>query len=104
MKICLPSLKPQVDTSLQSKVVYKIECLCSNTCYVGQTNQDLLYRVREHKRKSSSVGNHFTSCNKELSMNNVKIITSTFRSITFLMTLEALHINEIKPSLINTKD
>jgi len=38
-----------------------------------------------------------------LSVNDVKIIASTFRSVHHLMTLEALLINDIKPSL-NTKD
>ena len=36
-------------------------------------------------------------------MENVNIIASTLKSITYLMTLEALFINDIKPSL-NTKD
>ena len=94
LKTCLPSLNPRADT----KEVYKIECRRCNTSYVGQTSPHLLCRVRKHKRKSSPVGNHFTSCNKELSMKNVKINSSTSRSITFLMTLEALHINDIKPS------
>ena len=92
LKTCLPSLKPHVDTFLWSKVVYKIECPYYKSCYDGQTSRHLHGKIREHKRKSSLVGNHFTSCNKELSMENVKIVTSTFPSITFLMTLEVLHI------------
>ena len=103
LKTCLPSLKPHVDVSLRSKVVYKIKCPCCNACYVGQTSRHLLCRVREHKRRSSPVGSHFVACNTELTMENVKIIASTLKSITYLMTLEALFINDIKPSL-NTKD
>ena len=36
-------------------------------------------------------------------MENVKVIASTFKSINYLMTLEALFIKDIKPT-INTKD
>ena len=103
LKTCLPSLKPDVEPSLKSKVVYKIVCPCCQACYVGQTSRHLLYRVREHKRKNSPVGEHFQKCNSELTMENVKVIASTFKSINYLMTLEALFIKDIKPT-INTKD
>ena len=103
LKTCLPSLKPDVEPSLKSKVVYKIGCPCCQACYVGQTSRHLLYRVREHKRKNSPVGEHFQKCNSELTMENVKVIASTFKSINYLMTLEALFIKDIKPT-INTKD
>ena len=103
LKTLLPSLKPKVDESLRSKVVSKIECPCCHACYVGQTSRHLLCRIREHRRRSSPVGEHFSTCNVQLSMNDVKIIASTFRSVYYLMTLEALLINDIKPS-INTKD
>ena len=55
-----------------------------------------IIKVREHKRKNSPVGEHFQKCNSELTMENVKIIASTFKSINYLMTLEALFINTIK--------
>ena len=103
LKTCLPSLKPSVDVSLRSKVVYEIKCPCCNACYVGQTSRHLFCRIREHKRRSSPVGNHFAACNTELTMNNVNIVASSLKSSTHLMTLEALLINDIKPSL-NTKD
>ena len=103
LKTCLPSLKPKVDVSLRSKVVYKIECPCYQACYVGQTIRHFLCRFREHRRKSSPVGAHFAVCKVALSMNDVTILRSTFRSSDYLMTLEALLINDIKPSL-NTKD
>ena len=65
-------------------------CPCCQACYVGQTSRHLLYRLREHKRKNSPVGEHFQKCNSELTMENVKVIASTFKSINYLMTLEAL--------------
>jgi len=59
LKTLLRSLKPKVDESLRSKVVYKIECPCCHTCYVDQTSRHLLCRIREHRRRSSPVGEHF---------------------------------------------
>jgi hypothetical protein len=103
LKTVLPSLKPTIDVSLRSKVVYKIECPCCNACYVGQTGRHLIYRIKEHQRKNSPVGAHFAACNVDLCMKNVKVIASTHKSLNYLMTLEALFINEIKPSM-NTKD
>ena len=50
-----------------------------------------------------AVGNHFAACNTEVTMNNVKIVASSLKSSTHLMTFEALLINDIKPSL-NKKD
>ena len=69
-----------------------------NACYVGQTSRHLLCRRREHKRRSSPVGSHFANCNTELTMKNVSIVASTLKSINHLMRLEALLIDDIKPS------
>ena len=103
VKSVLPSLKAPVEKSLKSGVVYKILCPRCNSCYVGQTSRHLLNRIKEHQRKGSPVGNHFLSCNCDLTMDDVSILANPLRSVTYLMTLEALWINSIKPSL-NTKD
>ena len=58
---------------------------------------------KEHRRKATPVGSHFTSCNHNLEMDDVCILAGCVRSVVRLMTLEALWINSIKPSL-NTKD
>ena len=52
---------------------------------------------------SGPVGNHFKKCDIELSIENVSILCSTSRSTFYLMALEALTLNEHKPSF-NTKD
>ena len=88
---------------LEVRVVYKITCPCCTACYVGQTIQHLLYRIREHRRPSSPVGAHFRACNVQLTMSDVTIIASSPKTVSHLMTLEVLCINEMKPSL-NTKD
>ena len=104
LKTLLPTLKPKVDISLKSRVVYKITCPRCNSCYVGQTVRHLLSRFREHKGKSSPVGIHFHGvCDVALSFNDVSILATSCKSISHLMTLEALWIDRLKPS-INTKD
>ena len=49
------------------------------------------------------VASPFVGCNCELTMDNVTILCSSNRSASHLMILEALMINETKPTL-NTKD
>jgi hypothetical protein len=50
------------------------------------------------------VGKHIIECtSSELSMDHVTVVTTTTKSNYFLMTLEALVIDQLKPNL-NTKD
>ena len=58
LKNCLPSLKPFVDDSLKSGVVYQIKCPQCSLCYVGQTSRHLISRVKEHRRNGPSVKSH----------------------------------------------
>ena len=99
LKTVLPSLKPKVDVSLRSRVVYKIICPCCTACYVGQTIRHLLCRIREHRRLSTCKGAYFRACNVHLTMSDMSIIASSLRTVSQLMTLEALCINDLKPSL-----
>lgn len=103
MKTVLPSLKAPVDKALRSGLVYKITCSRCQSCYVGQTTRHLLVRVREHKRSGTPVESHFCACNTDVTMDDVNIIATSNKSVYKLMTLEALFIRSIKPS-INTKD
>ena len=103
VKSVLVSLKTPVEKALKSGVVYKITCPRCNSCYVGQTSRHLLNHIKEDRRKATPVGSHFTSCSHTLEMDDVRILTGCIRSVERLMTLEALWINSIKPSL-NTKD
>ena len=102
LRNCLPSLKPPVEMFLKSGVVYKISCPRCLACYVGQTSRHLQFRFREHKR-GGPVGNHVKQCCVELTKDDITILNATTKSVVRLMTMEALLINEIKPSL-NTKD
>eukprot|EP00794_Sanderia_malayensis_P010390 gene10390-11471_t len=102
LRSLLPSLKPEIEKSHKSGVVYKITCPRCNACYVGQTSRHLQCRIKEHER-NVPVSNHLKNCDCELSMENVLILCSTFKSVYHLMTLEALMINELKP-ILNTKD
>ena len=82
-------------------MVYKIKCPRCEACYVGQTSRHLTTRIKEHSR-SGPVRDHFNQCNIAWSMDNVSIMTSA-RNVFQLLTLEALAIKALKPSL-NTKD
>ena len=58
MKTVLPSLKADVEKALCSRVVYKITCLRSLACYVGQTYRHVSVPIREHMRSSQPIGRH----------------------------------------------
>ena len=101
VKTCVPSLKPSIEKSLKSWIVYHFQCPRCDASYVGQTGRHLLTRLKEHNR--TVVGKHFAECGCAVTIDNVTVIDKSMKSSTHLMTLEALWIEEIKPSL-NTKD
>ena len=103
IKTLLPSLKPPVEKSLKSGLVYKIDCPRCNSCYVGMTSRHLLTRFKEHLKSSSPVSKHMTSCNHKVTTEDVTILSAAAKSVSHLLILEALFIYELKPS-INTKD
>ena len=104
LRTVLPSLKPLIEKSFKSGIVYQITCPRCNSRYVGQSVRHLLTRIKEHSRRSTPVGSHFHLCNNNtISIDNdVKILT-TSNSQRQLLIKEALFINGLKPSL-NTKD
>ena len=103
IKTVLPSLKAEIEKCYKSGVVYQIICPCCKACYVGQTNRHTLQRIKEHQRASSPVGRHLEACNTTITMDDVIILAQTNKSEDYLMTLEALFINDLKPTL-NKKD
>ena len=103
LKNVLPSLKPGVEKAYKSGLVYKITCSRCSACYVGQTLRHLLTRISEHKNANKPVGKHFKECNQSLTMNDVEVLATSIKSSFHLLTLEALFIKIIKPT-INTKD
>lgn len=104
LKTVLPSLKPAIEKSFKSGIVYQITCPRCNSRYVGQSVRHLLTRIKEHSRTSTPVGSHFQSCNNNnISIDNDVKILATSNSQRQLLIKEALFINDLKPSL-NTKD
>ena len=102
LKTCLPSRKAPVEKFLRSWVVYHIKCSRCDACYVGQTVRHLITRIKEHLR-AGPVATHVINCGKEITINDVNVLAQSSKSESHLMTLEALHIKNIQPSL-NTKD
>ena len=104
LRTVLPSLKSPIKKALKSGVVYEICCSRCYSRYVGQSSRHLTTRLKEHSRVSAPVGSHFLQCGVKLSLNkNVVKILTTSTSQKQLLILEALFINDTKPSL-NTKD
>ena len=103
VKTVLPSLKPPVEKMLRSGIVYQITCPRCSACYVGQSSRHLQTRFREHLRNQGPMRQHLQQCATTITEEDVKILASTSRGEIYLMTLEALWIRELKPS-INTKD
>ena len=104
LRTILPSLKPAVDKELRGSVVYQLKCSRCNACYVGQTDRHFCTRLKEHQqRKSQPVYRHFQQCRTELKLENTEFLAATIKNVVFLETLEALWIEELKPS-INTRE
>ena len=102
MKTALPSLKPKIPENVRGNVVYEITCSRCQSSYVGQTTRHLATRVHEQSKCTSPVGEHLNWCGVTIDSCEVKII-DTARDSAKLLTLEALHINQRKPS-INRKE
>ena len=103
LKTTMPSLKPQVEKQLKSGTVYRIQCPSCQACYVGQTSRHILTRYKEHTRPSAPVRQHFDACSVHLSFDHMDILKFSSRGEAHLLTMEALYIEELKPS-INTRD
>ena len=104
LKTVLPSLKPAVERNLRGSVVYKLNCSRCEACYVGQTDRHFITRLKEHQqRRDQPVYKHFHQCGVKLEVGDTEFLAATTRGVTFLETLEALWIEELKP-LINTRE
>ena len=103
LKTTMPSLKTDVDKELRSGTVYKIQCPSCQACYVGQTSRHILTRYKEHTRPSAHVRQHFDACSVDMSFEYMEVVKSSARGEGHLLTMEALFIEELKPTM-NTKD
>ena len=101
LKTTMPSLKPPVEKMIRSGIVYKITCPRCTACYVGQSNRHLQTRFREHIRNPGPIKTR--SCNTTVTEEHIDILASTSSGEGYLLTLEALYIQELEPK-INTKD
>ena len=80
-------------------------CQGYNSCYLDLTIWRLITWFKEHWYKQNQpVYACFDKCTRcTPTLNDVKILASTSRSLNFLPTLEALYMKEIQPQC-NTKD
>ena len=106
LKTVTPSLKPPIERNLKSGVIYKIQCPRCTACYVGATTRHVITRFKEQiGTKEKSVYKHLMACDarSDVSEKDLDIVCSTLRGEVHLLTLEALWIRDMKPS-INVKD
>ena len=104
LRTVLPSLKPSIEKTIRSGIVYRIVCPRCKACYVGCTIRHLKTRSSEHRtQKNKTMGKHTKSCQSTITDADFDILASTSRGQDYLETLEALYIRQYKPK-INTKD
>ena len=103
IKTVLPSLKPPVPKMFKSNVVYQLQCPRCKSCYVGQTSRQMQRRFTEHLQRAGPIKKHKGVCDGSFTEDDVTILGSNCKGEKYLLTLEALFQNDIKPSL-NTKD
>ena len=103
LKTTMPSLKPPVEKMIKSGLVYRITCPRCSACYVGVTSRHLQSRFKEHIQRTGPVKSHQLKCGGTITEESVDILKTSSRGENYLLTLEALHIRELKPQ-INTKD
>ena len=89
---------------IRSGIVYKFTCSRCMACYVGQTSRHLKVRADEHRtKKAQPIAKHVKRCNGSVSYDDFEILAYISRGEDHLLTLEALWIRDLNPS-INTKD
>ena len=103
LRTTMPSLIPPVEKMIRSGIVYKITCPRCTACYVGQSSRHLQTCIREHTKNPEPVKTHLRNCNTTITEEHIDILASTSRGERYLLTLEALFIQELEPK-INTKD
>ena len=87
-----------MDKSFKSRVMYKLLCQHCQACYVGQTDQHLVKRFKQHFQPSQLFGKHIRLCGASPMFEDkkdVSVLHITTRSIPFLEALEAFWIQEI---------
>jgi hypothetical protein len=105
LKTIMPSLKPTVEKKIRSDLVYKINCPRCHAFYVGCTHQHLTARFQDHRKPSRAVGKHLRNCGTltAVGVEDIEILAQSTRGTEYLMTLEALWQDELRPT-INTKE
>ena len=103
LKTVMPSLKTPVEKRLRSRIVYKMNCPRCDACYVGCTIRHWQTRFGEHMKPSQPMKKHLKQCYTSITLADTEILAACSRSEAYLLTLEALYIDEVKP-IINTKD
>ncbi|XP_071573520.1 uncharacterized protein [Temnothorax nylanderi] len=75
--------KDRLESAKRMEIVYEIDCLNCDACYIGQTKRNLATRIKEHRAdikkhpsNHSVVSKHKTSCNHEFNWTSPKVLHS----------------------------
>ena len=102
------SFKEKTPLTLQSLVVYRMNCLDCNEFYVGKTSRCLQRRVKEHRlgtgteEYKSALFKHARSTGHRIDYNNPVILDKASNDNKLLLK-EMLQINRLKPTLNTQK-
>ena len=100
LKTVLPSVKPPVEKMLKSGLVYRLTCPRCCACYIGESSRHLKSRFKEHIQRAGPMKSHLSQCSTTITdQENVDILKTSLRGEYYLVTLEALHIRELKPQI-----
>ena len=104
LRYVMPSLKPRIEKSMRSQIVYMIKCPKCMDYYVGMTFRHLCTRISEHFNQGGTMSRHIEECGLNFDpMANTTILDSTQRNLKSLLILEALYIKELQP-VLNSRD
>ena len=100
------NLKDKVDKKHQHNVVYQVNCPDCENVYIGETGRRLIQRTMEHagKDKNSHVHKHsLETGHTEISLNNIKVMNSNYKTYYKRKVSEALYIKQRNP-VLNVQD
>ena len=96
-------IKDKTPKQLRSMVVYRVNCKCCDSFYIGKTKRCICIRMDEHKKDiKSSIHKHEKEKKHQMDWDGVEILDSASNDFKLLLK-ERLHINKLKPDL-NVQD
>ena len=90
--------KDKLEKNRLTGVVHKINCLGCNKCYIGQTKNNLVTRINQHKNNinnssgKTGLSEHTITFSHQFDFNNVIILEKNIHNDSKRLSLENFHI------------